>query len=124
MVFDLGTEITGGLRWKVVDAAVLFNSAKFTTTQNLPNAVTIVDQYKSESTSIGYTIGTGFILEVIEEYVSLEGVAAFTQFSIDKMKTDEGNYFVAAQNIQSAGKKFIEKGGFNAVIQLNVGLPL
>jgi len=121
---DLGTQITGALSWKVVDAALMFNNAKFTTTQNLPNAVTIVDQYKSESTSIGYTIGTGFILEVVDEYVSLEGVAAFTQFSIDKMKTDDGKYFVSADETPSSGKKFIEKGGFNAVIQLNVGLPL
>jgi hypothetical protein len=121
---DLGTEIIGGLSWKVVDAAILFNTAKFTTTQNLPNAVTIVNQYKSEKTNIGYTIGTGFIFEVIEEYVSLEGVAAYTQFSIDKMKTDDGKYFVSSANRELSGKKFIEKGGFNAVIQLNVGLPL
>ena len=121
---DLGTELIGGLNWKVIDAAILFNNAKFTSTQNLPNAVTIVNQYKSESTSIGYTIGTGFIFELFEEYISLEGLAAFTQFSIDKMKTDDGRYFAAAENISSSGKKFIEKGGFNAVIQLNVGLPL
>jgi len=121
---DLGTEIIGGLSWKVVDAAVLFNNAKFTTTQNLPNAVTIVDQYKSENTSIGYTIGTGFIFEVIAEYVSLEGVAAFTQFSIDEMKTNDGKYFAGNQDSAPSGKKFIEKGGFNAVIQLNGGLPL
>jgi hypothetical protein len=121
---DLGTEITDILSWKVVDAAVMFNNAKFTTTMNLPNAVTIVDQYKSESTSVGYTIGTGFILEVIGEYVSLEGVAAFTQITIDKMKTDDGRYFAALLENSAPGKKFIEKGGFNAVIQLNVGLPL
>lgn len=121
---DLGTEIIGGLSWKVVDAALLFNNAKFTSTQNLPNAVTIVNQYKSESTNIGYTIGTGFIFEVVAEYVSLEGVAAFTQFSIDKMKTDDGKYFASTQDNPASGKKFIEKGGFNAVIQLNVGLPL
>jgi len=121
---DLGTEITGALSWKVVDAAVLFNNAKFTTTQNMPNAVTIVEQYKSESTSIGYTIGTGFIIEVIGQYVSVEGVAAYTEFSIDKMKTTDGKYFTVVQVNSSSGKKFIEKGGFNAVIQLNVGLPL
>ncbi len=121
---DLGTQITGALSWKVIDAALMFNNAKFTSTQNLPNAVTIVDQYKSESTNIGYTIGTGFILEVVDEYVSLEGVAAFTQFSIDKMKTVDGKYFASTSETSASGKKFIEKGGFNAVIQLNVGLPL
>jgi len=121
---DLGTEITGALSWKVVDAAILFNNAKFTTTMNKPNAVTVVDQYKSESTSIGYTIGTGFILEVVDEYVSLEGVAAYTQISIDKMKTDDGKYFTDVQPGSTGSKKFIEKGGFNAVVQLNVGLPL
>lgn len=121
---DLGTEITGALSWKVVDAAVLFNNATFTATQNMPNAVTIVKQYKSENTSIGYSIGTGFILELIGEYVSLEGVAAYTQFSIDKMKTDDGTYFTEVQTSSEKEKKFIDKGGFNAVVQLNVGLPL
>jgi hypothetical protein len=121
---DLGTEITNALSWKVVDAALMFNNAKFTTTQNMPNAVTIVNQYKSEGANIGYTIGTGFILDVIGDYVSLEGVAAYTQFSIDKMKTDDGKYFADLQSSSVSGKKFIEKGGFNAVIQLNVGLPL
>ncbi len=120
---DLGTQITGGLSWKVIDAALLFNNAKFTSTQNLPNAVTIVNQYKSESTSLGYTIGTGFILEVVDEYLSIEGLAAYTDFSIDKMKTDDGKYFASTQDTPDS-KKFIEKGGFNAVIQLNIGLPL
>ncbi len=54
----------------------------------------------------------------------LEGVAAYTQFSIDKMKTDDGKYFAVQPAQNSNNKKFIEKGGFNAVIQLNVGLPL
>jgi hypothetical protein len=121
---DLGTELFGGLSWKVVDAALMFNNAKFTTTQNFPNAVTVVDQYKSESTNIGYTVGTGFIFEIVDEYVSLEGVAAFTQFSIDKMKTDDGKYFVSSEDKSLNNKKFIDKGGFNAVVQLNVGLPL
>ncbi len=121
---DLGTEITSILSWKVVDAAVLFNNATFTTTQNMPNAVTIVEQYKSVSTSIGYSVGTGFILELIGEYVSLEGVAAYTQFNIDKMKTDDGKYFADVQPNSDNKKKFIEKGGFNAVVQINVGLPL
>ncbi len=121
---DLGKQITGGFSWKVVDAAILFNNAKFTSTQNFPNAVTIVDQYKSESTSIGYTIGTGFILEIVDEYLSIEGVAAYTDFSIDKMKTDDGKYFASTSDNSASGKKFIEKGGFNAVLQLNVGLPL
>ena len=40
------------------------------------------------------------------------------------MKTDDGRYFAVADDVTTSGKKFIEKGGFNAVIQLNVGLPL
>ena len=33
---DLGKQITGALSWKVIDAAIMFNNAKFTSTQNLP----------------------------------------------------------------------------------------
>lgn len=120
---DLGTSITSTLSWKVIDAALLFNKAIFKNTQNFPNAVTNVEEYQSEST-LGYTIGTGFIFAIIDEYVTLEGVAAYTVFSIEEMETSEGEFLTANENSSSAMQNFIEAGGFNAVIQLNIGFPL
>ncbi len=122
---DLGTSITGGLSWKVVDAAVLFNTVSFTNTLNLPGPSTVVKKYNNEKYALGYSVGTGFILAVIERYISIEGLAGYTFFSIDKMKSDDSSGVMPAfENSTQPMRNFIASGGFNAVIQLNVGFPL
>ena len=121
---DLGTSISGALSWKVIDAAVLFNSATFTNTLNSPGPTTIVMKYNSEKSTLGYTIGTGFILAIIDQYISLEGTAGYTVFSIDKMKSDDGSELTSSENSTEPMRNFISSGGFNAVVQLNIGFPL
>ncbi len=121
---DLGTAISGALSWKVVDAALLFNSATFTNTLNSPGPTTVVNKYNNEKSTLGYTIGTGFILAIVDQYISLEGTAGYTVFSIDKMKSDNGTELTVSENSTEPMKNFISNGGFSAVIQLNVGFPL
>jgi hypothetical protein len=121
---DLGTSITKSLSWKVIDAALLFNNAVFTNTTNLPGAETIVKIYKSDRQVLGYSIGTGFILSIIKEYISLEGLAGYTYIKIDKMKQDDGTYLSTTELSSTPMNNFINAGGFNAVIQLNIGFPL
>jgi len=122
---DLGTSIVGGLSWKVVDAALLFNTVTFTNTLNTPGPNTIVKKYNNEKYVLGYSVGTGFILAIIEQYISIEGTAGYTSFSIDKMKSDNSSSEMpASENSTQSMRNFIAAGGFNAVIQLNVGFPL
>jgi hypothetical protein len=120
---DLGTSITKALSWKVIDAALLYSSAKLTDTRNYPNALTEVNKYSSESSTFGYSIGTGFIFELIDEYVSIEGLAGYTVFNIDKVQSD-GNFLTVDERSTAPMQNFIESGGFNAVLQLNIGFPL
>jgi hypothetical protein len=121
---DLGTSITSMVSWKVIDAALLFNSATFVNTENLPGARTEIEKYKSGS-ELGYTVGTGFILALVDDYVTLEGLAAYTVISFEEMKKDDGSFLTINEDPDSGRMtNFIETGGFNAVIQLNVGLPL
>ncbi len=121
---DLGTSISGALSWKVIDAAVLFNYATFTNTLNSPGPTTIVVKYNNEKSTLGYTIGTGFILAVIDQYISIEGTAGYTVFSIDKMKADDGTELTSSVSSTEPMRNFISSGGFNAVVQLNIGFPL
>jgi hypothetical protein len=118
--FDLGTSITRALSWKVIDAALLFNSAQLTNTTNSPGAITNIITYKSDKQAIGYTVGTGFIFAVIDQYLTLEGLAGFTFLKIDNVKQDNS----ASNDSPSAISNFIASGGFNAVLQLNIGFPL
>jgi hypothetical protein len=120
---DLGTSITDALSWKVVDAALLYNMAAFTDTRNSPGPTTNVLSYNNEKYLLGYSVGTGFILEIIDQYISLEGVAGYTAFSIDRMKSNDGP-MPAAENSTQPMSNFVAWGGFNAVVQLNIGFPL
>ena len=120
---DVGTSITGAVSWKVIDAALLFNKATFTNTKNLPGSLTDIKEFKSDS-KVGYSIGTGFILQLIDEYISIEGLAAYTVFSIDELHLDDGTKLTVSENSSQPMNNFIESGGFNAVIQLNIGFPL
>ncbi len=120
---DLGTAITSALSWKVIDATVMFNNITFTDTRNFPHSITEVYTYKNKSkTSLGYSIGTGFILQVIPSYVSIEGNVGYTVFSVDQVYMNDTPLLSEGVNKQS--KKFIESGGLNAVLQLNIGFPL
>ena len=121
---DLGISITKAISWKVVDGALNFNNITFTRTENKTGAQTVVKKYKTKSTKLGYSIGTGFILDVIDEYLSIEGVAAYTQLSIDNLQMDDGTLLTENETSTVPMTNFIKAGGFNAVVQLNVGFPL
>src|ERR1017187_10731002 len=122
--FDLGTSITYSLSWKVIDASLLFNSAQFTNTTNPPGGQTFVYTYKTDKQVLGYTVGTGFILAIIGNYVSLEGFAGYTYINIGRVRQDDGTYLTVNETTGTEMKNFLEAGGFNAVIQLNIGFPL
>ena len=117
---DLGINLFNGLSWKVIDGAVHFNNIKFTTTDNTPGN-TKVDVFKNNGNDVGYSIGTGLIVYIIPDYISIEGLAGYTNLKIEKVKNDLGTPLSYSANDT---QNFIESGGFTAVIQLNVGFPL
>lgn len=121
--FDLGIPIISILNWKIIDAAVTYNQAKFSNTKNLPGAVTIVENYKSDF-EFGYSLGTGIIIEILGEYITLEGSAAYSKLKIDELKMDNGVKLTTGENTNKVVKNFISDGGLSTLIQLNVGIPL
>ncbi len=120
---DLGTTIIGGLSWKVIDAAVTFNSLNFKTTTNNPSGYTVLLNYATDKPALGYSIGTGFIFDIIEDYISIEGLAGYSVFSIDTVQLADGTILSLNENSAAPMKDFIKSGGFNAVVQLNIGFP-
>lgn len=119
---DVGIPVTDFLSWKILDSELMFNSARFKRTINEVGN-TSVKRFNNDSPEIGYSVGTGFIVYLIEGYVSIEGTAGYAIFKIEKMEDDEGIDFLG--DLESGGERnFIKAGGFNALIQLNVGFPL
>jgi hypothetical protein len=120
---DLGTSITQSFSWKVIDAAILFNNIRLVDNKNYPGGYTEVAEYKNEST-VGYTIGTGFIYSIVEGYISAEGLIGYTQIIIKTMKLDDGTELTINENSSVPMTNFIDNGGFTIVLQMNIGFPL
>lgn len=120
---DLGIPLFNNLSWKIIDGSILINSARFTETTNSSHGTSIV-KYDNEKTEIGYSVGTGFIFDVVKNYISIEGVAGYTYISIEKMISDDGDELIYDATTSMNSEKFIDSGGFNAVVQLNLGFPL
>jgi len=117
--FDVGWQFTNVVSWKILDGSLNFNNATLTQTTDLPGE-TIVNKYKSDSGVFGYSIGTGIIVAIIKDYVSIEGLAGYSQVVIDNVYNENGEPFLGS----NYKEKFIDSGGFSAVIQINVGFPL
>jgi len=117
---DLGVSITEILSWKVLDGSINFNSAVLTESINSPESSSEII-YKSPDTKIGYTIGSGFILDVISDYITVEGLAAYSFINFDNLLSDDENNTIFNPN---SSADVIEAGGFSAVIQLNIGFSL
>ncbi|MFB3056147.1 MAG: hypothetical protein ACE1ZQ_03160 [Ignavibacteriaceae bacterium] len=120
---DFGYAITSFLSWKIVDGSINFNNVSLTSTINSPEG-TEVSKYKSESGVLGYSVGTGIIISIIKDYISLEGLAGFTRIKIEKLNIEEGDPYLDDVLSGDENNNFIESGGFTAVIQLNIGFPL
>lgn len=119
---DFGIPVTTFLNWKILDGELMFNSAGFKRTINEQGNTSVI-RYNNDSPEIGYSIGTGFIVSLIDGYISLEGTAGYTILRIEKMQDDEGNIFLSDAEF-STENNFINSGGFSAVVQVNVGFPL
>lgn len=124
--FDVGWEFTRLVSWKIVDGSLNFNYVTLTETTDLPGETT-VQKYKSDSGVLGYSIGTGIIISLIKDYISLEGSAGYTYISITNVYDENGTPLlnpISVNNSEYINDDFINAGGFTAVVQLNVGFPL
>ena len=121
--FDVGINLTAGISWKILDGALHFNKVKLTNTVNNPGD-TEIHKFISDDNVFGYSVGTGFIVYIVEDYISIEGLAGYTGLTIDNMKLEEGTPFPPEPYNNQENVNFIDSGGFTAVVQLNVGFPL
>jgi hypothetical protein len=120
---DFGYVITSYFSWKIVDGSINFNNVSLNSTSNSLEG-TEISKFKSEPGVLGYSVGTGVIIFLIKDYISLEGFAGYTGLTIEKLDYEEGNRALLNALNEEENINFIESGGFTGVIQLNVGFPL
>ena len=94
--FDVGWEFTKVVSWKILDGSLNFNNVTLTQTTDLPGE-TIVNKYESDTGVFGYSIGTGIIVAIIKDYISVEGLAGYTYLVIDDVYKENDEPFLGIE---------------------------
>jgi len=117
---DLGVPLFGILDWKIAEAHVMFYNSDFIQETFLDNSSQGEIKFQTDKNNIGYFIGTGMILHLIPDYISLEGTVGYNIIQIDKFTNSSGIVVPAV----ASTKKAVDKGDLSITLQLNVGFPL
>lgn len=114
---DLGFPLLSFVSLKLIDGGVNLYTSEITNRYNVTDQ-TVENNFKYSSMTTGYYIGSGLIIELIKNYISLEGTAYYQMVSINNIVDNSGIKFPSAD-----GKtKFVDEGGISATVQLNVGI--
>ncbi len=116
---DFGYSVFSFLDLKFADVQITFHSAKLNINSKISDVQNEVE-YKTDKASAGYFIGSGFIINLVKDYLSIEATAGYTNFKINDLKDDENNSVSFGAN----GTDFIKSGGLTVIGQINVGFPL
>ncbi|MFA3782112.1 hypothetical protein ABRY23_03520 [Melioribacteraceae bacterium 4301-Me] len=116
---DIGIPIITILDIKLLEGGITFFNPEFVSETSINGNTESNYKINTDKTKIGYYIGGGIILHLVPDYISVEGTAAYSFYQIDKM--DNGTFAIPVSQVTN---KFIEQGGFSAVVQLNIGFPL
>ncbi len=117
---DIGIPVFTILDLKLLEGGVTFFNSDFVSEVTIEGSTQSNYSVSPDKTKIGYYVGGGIIFYLVPDYISVEGTAAYSFFQFDKM-TNNSDVTIPAEHIN---KKFIEQGGFTAVVQLNIGFPL
>lgn len=117
---DFGFPVFSIVDLKLVEGGVALYQVEFKENVQVGGGETSEEVFKNDGADVGYYIGSGLILNLVEGYISIEGTAMYHFLSVDELQTSNGSTYP----LSSIDKSFIEKGGFAATIQLNIGFPL
>lgn len=116
LALDLGVPIFKFVDWKIIEGGVLFYNSELTHQMSAGSSPTVEVKYSPEKVSVGYYVGTGVILHIIPDYISVEGTAAYNFTKADRFTKDNSGTSSLIDNA-------ISKYGFIGTVQLNVGFP-
>lgn len=116
---DLGVPLFWILDWKIIEGSVTifqidFDQQLFSGTKQISEK-----KFSSNKTKVGYYFGTGLILHLVPDYISMEGTIAYNNIELDQLTGDDGNSIP----VSTSTKRLIEKGIWSATLQLNIGVP-
>jgi len=117
---DIGIHLFWIFDWKIVEGNLTFFNSDFTQEEIVNNASQGVNSFNSGKNDKGYFLGSGLIIQIIPDYVSIEGTVGYNIIKFDWIMN---NSTVNNPSLLS-NSTVTEKGGLSTTVQLNVGFPL
>lgn len=118
---DFGVPLFHFLDWKIIDGGVTFSNYKFTSRLNFNSDNLTEIEYDQPKTFVGYYVATGIVIHLVKDYLSLEGTAFYNQLRADHLESGDG---LNQMPPKIFSENFVDAGGFNGLVQLNIGVPL
>ena len=120
VALDFGIPLLGFIDWKIVEGELKFFAPKLSVDLSEEFPFMNSGTYTPDKVKMGYSVGTGLIFNIVEDYISLEVSGMHTFVEIDYLTSD-----IDGTKVPTEGSKlkFISKGGYQGVVQLNVGIP-
>jgi hypothetical protein len=117
---DFGTSLFSILDWKIIEGHVLVYTVEMTQEVFINEVSQGQIKFSPDKAQLGYYVGSGLILHIVPDYISIEGTAGYNFIQIDKLNNSaEGSI-----PVQTIDQKAIDKGNFSITLQINIGFPL
>jgi hypothetical protein len=116
---DFGIPLFHFMDWKIIEGGINIYRTEVNIETFYLNDKVIDVEFENADSDVGYYLASGVIVHILKDYVSIEGTASYSFF-------DGGNVEDKDQNLQfvQTDKNLIDKSGFAASVQLNLGFPL
>jgi hypothetical protein len=116
---DIGIPLVHFMDWKIIEGGVNIYRTEVNIETFYLNDRTSDTEYESSGSDVGYYLASGVIFHIVKDYISIEGTASYSFFEGGNVEDDNGNQMITQTNTN-----LIEKTGFAATVQLNLGFPL
>ena len=117
---DIGVHLFWIFDWKIVEGNLTFFNSEFTQEEIVSSASQGVNSFSTGKNNKGYFLGSGLILQIIPDYISIEGTVGYNFINFDWIMNNS-----TVNNLSPLPNGIItEKGKISTTLQLNVGIPL
>ncbi len=120
VAIDLGIPLIGFIDWKIIDGSINFFSPEITIKKKFNDIVLSEDVYSPTKVRMGFSVGSGLIFNIVKDYISIEATGMYSFIEIENLSSDVDGTLIPSDG----SSKLINKGGIQAIIQLNIGIPL
>jgi len=119
--FDFGIPLVSFMDWKIIDGSIKFFNTKLTNQVLVNNVIINETNFSIPKITVGYAVGSGIVIHIIKDYLSLEGTGMYNFTNIEYLSNDLNSDRIPNENSKT---NLVNGGGFSGIVQLNVGIPL